>query len=500
MVSADPRPSPTAEPSPSRPGAAVVRNLGRAVLHAGASVRRILWSVWPFLLAGLAIRFILAPITLNEDLVVFSQASLSMLYGGGPYSSPSVYPPLWLLYLNVIGHITSVFVPGPGWLTTNNALTALYYRTNEITPEYAVNIVFVLFLKGSLFLWDIATGVLIYVLAVRVTGRADVGPKAFALWFLNPLTIVVSSVHGTFDVIPTFFVLLALLFALERQALFSGLSTATGILFKLYPGVLIPLLLVILWRAVPGASRRVRLRATGWFLLGVGILPAIVFLPPGLLEQFLTLSTVGPRGAQQNYGGWGYWGFFSIPQSQPVRAALHAFALLDVIVLGTVAVVLVCAVAFLYWHRTAGNRRTSDLWIPAASLSLMASFLIPTVVQPQYTLWIVPFLVLFVFFDRWGWAFYLTLSILPALFYFTLLGGAYLMLLPLSFTYHVVPFSVYSASTLYWIHQGATLYWALLPPFSAVLVLFTYLLLRRLNRRPTAAPTVRIEEDTHEPV
>lgn len=498
-MSADPGASPAADPGFEHSGAGTMSALWHEARHAGTVGRRILVSVWPFLLAGLAIRFVLAPFTLNEDLVVFSQASLSMLYGGGPYASPSIYPPAWLLYLNIIGHATSLFVPGSDWLTTNSALTALYYRTNQIIPEYTVNVVFVVFLKGSLFLWDIATGVLIYILAVRITGRKELGPRAFALWFLNPLTIVVSAVHGTFDVIPTFFLLLALLFALERQAFFSGLATATGVLFKLYPAVLIPLLLVILWRAIPRSTRRSRLSTTGWFFLGVGILPAVVFAAPGLLEQFLVLSTVGPRGAQQLYGGWGYWGFFSIPQLGPERAALHASSLLDVLVLGTIAVVLVCAVAFLYWRRTSIGTSRNDLWIPAAAVSVMAAFLIPTVVQPQYSLWILPFLVLFVLRDRWGGPFYLILSVLPALFYFTLLGGPYLMFLPLSFTYHAVPFGAYSASSLYWIHQGPNYYWTMLPLFSATLVVLTLVLLWRLNRRPDVPSPVPEKEDSSEP-
>ena len=83
---------------------------------------------------------------------------------------------------------------------------------------------------------------------------------AFALWILNPVVIYVSYIFGQIDIIPTFFVILALYYAkksisntatssdntINFDAILSVLALGIGACFKNYPLLLLPVIIVVL--------------------------------------------------------------------------------------------------------------------------------------------------------------------------------------------------------------------------------------------------------------
>lgn len=67
-----------------------------------------------------------------------------------------------------------------------------------------------------------------------------------AFWAINPVVIYGTYMFGQFDLIPSFFVILACYFSLQRgKERFACLSIAAGCLFKIFPIIFLPLILLI---------------------------------------------------------------------------------------------------------------------------------------------------------------------------------------------------------------------------------------------------------------
>ena len=446
--------------------------LGTAKLHAiWAKLPLVLRRVWPALLVGVAIRLILAPISLNTDLMVFAQSSASMLYGQGPYSHPEVYPPFWVFYLNAVGRATALIVPGPLWFSTNTQLQSLYLASSTLTPEYALTTVYVVIEKSSLMLFDLGTAFLLYHIAVRQSGQTAAGVGVFALWFLNPYVIILSSVHGSYDVVPTFCALAAFVLALERLPLVSGLAIASAVLLGVFPIFLVPLLVVVVWKTL-------RISASGpWksllqFVGGLAVPTVAVLAAPDLISSYFSSALVGPSRGTGLYQGFGFWGVFSIPglkgtdrwlSDLPGTWTLAAFAV--------VAFAIALVVAFHFLRTAHSESVTGRFWILAVTATTMGVFVIPETFQPQYVVWVLPFVALLTVGNRWFKIIYVLLSAVPALFYFVL-AGPFLNFLPLWYNYHLVSFGEIDASVRFWVGiQDITFPAMFIPAFVTTVIL-----------------------------
>lgn len=441
--------------------------------------------VWPFLLVGVAVRLVLAPISLNTDLTVYAQTAVATVYGQGLYSHPTVYPPFWVLYLNAVGRTTAWFVPGPQWFTSSTQLQNLYVVSSVLTPEFGVTTTFVMLEKSSLMLFDLATGFLLYHLAVRQTGKTNAGVAMFALWFLNPYVIILSSVHGSYDVVPTFCTVAAFVLALELRPALSGLAVASGVFVGIFPLFFVPVLAAILWKAFRTPTSR-PWRPILRFVAGLAVPVAAVLAVPGLLSTYISSATVGPsRGAL--YQGFGFWGVFSIPGLRTAdRWLSNAPGTLVVAGFAIVAGVIALAVAFRVLRVEHAEQITSRFWALAASACCLGAFLVPQVFQPQYVVWVLPFVALLSLGNRSYRILYVVLSAIPAAFYF-ILAGPYLNFLPLWYNYHLVSYPVIYSSIKYWVRIQPITFPAMFVPAFAVTLTLAVLVFRELFQRRTPA-------------
>jgi len=111
----------------------------------------------------------------------------------------------------------------------------LLYSFYEIAPVDQINWLRI-FLRFPLIIFFLLIGFLLY--------KTTRDKRASRRWLLNWWSITVICTLYQFDVIPTFFVLLSL-YLLERgKAMLSGLSLAIGTMFKFYPIILLPLMLI----------------------------------------------------------------------------------------------------------------------------------------------------------------------------------------------------------------------------------------------------------------
>ena len=102
-------------------------------------------------------------------------------------------------------------------------------------------------------------------------------------WLLNPIIIYNAYLHGQFDIVPIFFVVLALYLAKQERPAWAAFFIGIAACFKIYPLLfLIPTVLILsqAWR------ERVK-------LILLGIVPYLVFLLPRLDEYLHTTSGFG---------------------------------------------------------------------------------------------------------------------------------------------------------------------------------------------------------------
>ena len=232
------------------PGAPWVLRTGSKGLQRFRSMARSLRenppSWWQILALGLFVRFLLAPYSMQADLVVDGRATLTMVYGGGPYTYPIIYPPGFSYLLNAEGRALAILYAPSTFLAPNSALLTRHAWLGFIQPSYVPGPGYAIAEKAPLFLFDLLTGILLSVIVKERGGSEATSRLVFALWFLNPLTIVESSLHGAFDTIPTFFLLATLYLLLHDRSLVAGVALALGTALKIFPAVFIPLLLACL--------------------------------------------------------------------------------------------------------------------------------------------------------------------------------------------------------------------------------------------------------------
>jgi hypothetical protein len=251
------------------------------------------------LLIGLAIRLVLAPITSwGIDTAGFVFGNLQMIYTGNPYASdlffnppfaPVVESPLVLLAVFFTGsqHLV-VFYPGilPAAVSTGMA--------SPLVPVPAA----LLAVKLPVLLSDALTTLLLWKLVRPRLGEVAAGWVA-AAWFLNPLVIWASAVHGEPDSFAALFMLLALWMLLSSRPFPAGVFLSLSVFTKLYPLVLLPLAIAFLLTSPLGPLRlRERTVALGRLGVGMGVgaLPFVVWVPS-------LLTAISQGGGTASYGG-----------------------------------------------------------------------------------------------------------------------------------------------------------------------------------------------------
>ncbi|MCI4351270.1 MAG: hypothetical protein L3K15_07145 [Thermoplasmata archaeon] len=384
---------------------------------------------------GLFIRFVLAPISADPDLESFAEGSLGMYYGSPPYATGLVYPPAWVLLLNLIGRSTAA-IASPGSLIQLLPALTMVGATSGVTglPVGLASPLYSLVEKTPLFVFDALTGLILYQVVLERTGRLRPAQLVVVGWFLNPLVIVESAVHGAFDVLPVFFMALALYCVPRGQVLTAGAALGLAVSLKGFPLLLLPLFVVLVYR-LGERNLNAAIRREGIFGIGVASTILATIWPPSLLEGFaerVVLPQGGPISALPTfYGGFGPWAFASYPGFSGVEVALGARTAIVVPLLIATAIAVVAFIAYRV-ARSAAALDEDRIW-RAAALSTTAILLAVPYVQPQYLLWILPFYLVVVVLNRRDVALVWGITVLASLYALLAFAGPYSTILPLYF-------------------------------------------------------------------
>jgi hypothetical protein len=239
---------------------------------------------------------------------------------------------------------------------------------------------------------------------------------------------------------------LALAQAWQRRWFGVGLALSMGILFKLYPIYLVPAFAAFAIydevTAVEGIRRGARAAIKNLAFMGVGLLiPMVIFAVP-LLGTNAAIAVFSRTETTSVGTGLDLW-FPTIlpPVSSTIQASARGYGIvLSVILYGGLALVLWRAGRI--WR---GRRELAQLETVIVVLALV--LLTSPSTNPQFVVWLLPFLILAVAFGSGRRLTLEMLSILPVLFYLAQLGGNPLGLLIPAIAYYSWPVSAQTAAT-----------------------------------------------------
>lgn len=193
---------------------------------------KLLKDAFSIILLGLLLRLLIAPFTLNWDLLANMHLAAKMDFQTLTvfYNDPMAnYPPLMYKTLSLFDQIIHKVAPGGlyTWFESGNL--------SAITSYYVFHIIFLL--KLPFIVIDLACGILFSKLF---------DPKkrnlALLFWMVNPVLLYIVAAWTNVDIITLFFIILNFYFFSNNRPVLSALSLGMAISYKLFPIFFFPFL------------------------------------------------------------------------------------------------------------------------------------------------------------------------------------------------------------------------------------------------------------------
>jgi len=362
---------------------------------------------------GIVIRLILAPFTEHRyDMYIWRlQQAFVYCYHLNPTNLPAYapavynwsYTPLWLFVLLLIYPLFAFFFP-PHYPSN---IELLWEKANFGKPgenfgegyqSFVGDRVYLPFLdmiiKMPLIISDILVALLLMKIVNKLTEKR-IAHKIALLWLLNPYVIFISSIWGMFDSLPALFTLLAVWLFLKNKYDKSALTFGIASLFKIYPIVLVPLLTLILYKKTKSAFSSLK-----YFLIPTCMTFLVTFISfagfasfagqePIATARTLTLQLFIGRGSPDWYGQNIFTGL------TPLGMLTSVFKFLDVKSNLPVSIVLMSLAIIIILTKIHRKRDFSETDVIAyVVIGHLAIYLTYSVVNEQYIIWVLPFLLL----------------------------------------------------------------------------------------------------------
>ncbi|MBI3981051.1 hypothetical protein HY345_03575 [Candidatus Microgenomates bacterium] len=205
------------------------------------------------------------------------------------------------------------------------------------------------------------------------------------LYFLNPLTIVVSAYQGQLESLFLLPLLVSVLFLrekLNRKKIFvAGLFWGLASCIKIIPFITIPAYVIYLWYATAKGNIAQKFVNIFIFSFGAFIPLILVFLP-----LFNNLEYVLVRILTYQPPFWGFWGFLAFKKLLELFIPLP-ISINDLLVSNHLEILFISVFLSIFILLIKKFNLTVNILISFLSVYLLASFF-----SPHYLLWVVPFL------------------------------------------------------------------------------------------------------------
>ena len=230
-------------------------------------------------------------------------------------------------------------------------------------------IIIIIIIKFITVIFDLGILYLIFLLSKK-------NLKTAFSYAINPVTILITTLHGQFDVIPVFFILLAIYLIKIKKELLSVLSFSFAILTKTWP-ILFVIPIIRKLKGIFSLDSRLRGNDTIKFIL---LLTLILILPVLFTIIYCLFFKTNPIDIGKtliSYQGlWGIWGIWDLLGK--TRILWQKLSTL---------VFLTCFFGYS-WFKTEKNLIKNILKL------LFFFFIFTTNFSIQYFVWIIPFLIL----------------------------------------------------------------------------------------------------------
>ncbi|MCL2032305.1 MAG: glycosyltransferase family 39 protein [Methanomassiliicoccaceae archaeon] len=334
------------------------------------------------LIVGLLIRFALAPLlTYTYDIAHWAMVMEHMQAGFGLYEVPGYYySPVWGYMLGSFSLISSFLVdvhPMVSFFETLLPVEDLwwYYFTPEVTT-----IGFNVFMKTPFILCDVVVGALVYYLIKEKTNDEKKATYGFALWFLCPIVIYMSSIQAMFDTFAVLFLFLSAILVYKGKYFTGGAMLSIAVFAKFFPFYVVFAMIayiILKNRGDKEATRKNMLLGAGGLIIMTVILHIPMIMEGSLTDSlFFMLSRaetagVSGNGIKEITASLGYLGLLLL---QPL---IFAF------------------IIYLAYRLTKSSQEDADKnFFYCLMITTAAVFIwIPA---PQYLMIIIPFLVYYV--------------------------------------------------------------------------------------------------------
>lgn len=321
------------------------------------------------LVVGLIARFLVMPFTYEYDIYHWATVIQNIDSGNGLYElNGYFYTPVWgyilgaidafwntFLSIDVLGEQFTQLLPVEDMENMNHVATIT-------SPEFNYA------LKIPLVLVDIIIGAVVYFMALSLTGDRRKAAIGFALWFLCPIAIYMSSVQGTFDNISGLLTLMSVFLVLRRHYFLGGFMLMAGALLKLYPAFALPVMLALIYARSDG----IRDVAGGLAaILSGAVVSFLVIMLPTMLD-----------------GTFWYAFTFITDRSGGFSGANGAFWLVGI---------ALCVLVVLYFTFCMARNRGGDtdrLFLKCVMLALVGGILAN--MGPQYPLVVLPLMCVYI--------------------------------------------------------------------------------------------------------
>jgi len=339
------------------------------------SLRRL----WPWLLLAVVIRYALMWFNHPWDITTFYNMFVNLSQGVSPYVEFDALSRLsltstnhWVLHYEYFayppGLIYLYYVPAQVWGYLTGPVTAHWLLPGlpyVIPPTEVLNPVFQTLFKMPIFMADVGIGVLV--------GKLG-GRRAMLAYLFNPLVILVSA-SWTFEAIPLLCVVAAYFLVVRGRPALAGLALGFGTVLKIYPVVLVPLIAL-------EYLRRRHSRKLWQFMLSFVSIVTVAIAPwwegVGNILQFHALR----RG-----GGLTLHQIVYLYETLTTEPVLWLQAVLSP---GVGAITLIVGLSLSY------------LWVLHHQPPLLNAFIVviavfflgSKLVNEQFTMWLIPFLIL----------------------------------------------------------------------------------------------------------
>jgi hypothetical protein len=348
---------------------------------------------WVPLAVGLGIRLLLAPFTsVSLDMGTWTTALQQVSSGLGIYSQPGFsYPPLWGYLISAGGGLVHLLGIAPQSIASSSpAVSALSWQDPNLGALVSSPLA-TLALKLPLVLSDVAVAWVVWHLALAIGADTRWARRAAMGWFLCPLVILGTAVAGEFDTLVALAVGAALLARVRGSYLLCGAAIAAGVMAKLTPAFLVPLLLASCLFPMSSESSSGRWGRFARLCAG-GLGATALLLAPLMTDHQLSaaFSDVFTRtSTASSVGGLSWLGVSNLPP----LSWISAWALSPGAPVARVAEYLdliISLLAAILWTRMTSR---SPARIVAIALGVLSAVVfVGPLANPQYLLWFLPLL------------------------------------------------------------------------------------------------------------